>query len=76
MPLILGIDQVLVSWALEKERFLCCLNPASCLPVSAGGEFTQPRDHSLAQPCMYVVGRAQFPVPTSQPSNGGRRSAA
>ena len=36
-------------WA--KEWTLGCVNPASWLSLAAGGEFTQPRDHSFAQPC-------------------------
>ena len=39
----------LQGWA--KEWTLGCVNPASWLPLVAGGEFTQPRDHSLAQHC-------------------------
>ena len=33
-------------WA--KEWALGCVNPASWLPPTAGGEFTQPRAHSFA----------------------------
>ena len=40
-------------WA--KEWSLGCVNPASWLPLAAGGEFTQPRDHSLAQPCILLT---------------------
>ena len=36
-------------WA--KEWALGCVNPASRLPLAAGGEFTQPRARSFAQPC-------------------------
>ena len=36
-------------WA--KEWPLGCENPASLLPLAAGGEFTQPRDYSFAHPC-------------------------
>ena len=32
---------------------LGCVNPASWLCLAAGGEFTQPRDHSFAQPCSW-----------------------
>ena len=28
------------------------MNPASLLPLAAGSEFTQPRDHSFVQPCI------------------------
>ena len=34
-----------------KRWSLGCVNSASWLPLDAGGGFTQPRDHSLAQPC-------------------------
>ena len=40
-------------WA--KECSLCCMNPASRLPLAAGFEFTQPRDHSLAGPCRSIA---------------------
>ena len=36
-------------WA--KEWALGCVNPATWLSLAAGGEFTQPRAHSFAQPC-------------------------
>ena len=36
-------------WA--KEWALGCVNPASWLPLAAGGEFTQPRAHSFAHLC-------------------------
>ena len=39
----------LQEWA--KERFLGCVIPAFWLPLAAGARFTQPRDHSLADPC-------------------------
>ena len=35
----------------DKEWTLGCVNPASWLSLAAGGEFTQPRVHSLAHPC-------------------------
>ena len=39
------------SWA--KEWSLGCVNPASGLPLAMGGvKFTQPRDYSLAHPCI------------------------
>ena len=38
-------------WA--KEWSLGCVNLASLLPLVAGHEFTQPRDHSFAQPCNF-----------------------
>ena len=41
----------LQDWA--KEWTLDCVNPASGLPLSAGGEFTQPIDHSI--PALYVA---------------------
>ena len=34
-----------------KEWSLGCVIPASRPPLSAGARFTQPRDHSLANPC-------------------------
>ena len=37
----------LQGWA--NEWALCCVNPASGLPLAAGGEFTQPRARSFAQ---------------------------
>ena len=37
-------------WA--KERSLGCVNTASWLPLATRLEFTQPRDHSFAQPCI------------------------
>ena len=37
-------------WA--KEWSLGCVIPASWLPLAAGGEFTQPTAHLLADPCM------------------------
>ena len=33
---------------------LGCVNPASWLPLAAGGEFTQPRAYLLADPCMVL----------------------
>ena len=39
----------LQSWA--KECSLGCVNPASWLPLAAGHEFTQPRDHLIANLC-------------------------
>ena len=45
-------------WTLQgwaKEWALGCVYPASWLPLAAGGEFTQPRAHSFAQPCMYFT---------------------
>ena len=45
-----------------KNWTLGCVNPASTLPLAAGGEFTQPRDHSFAQPCsggLSISGKAQ-----------------
>ena len=36
-----------------KEWALGCLNPASWLPPTAGGEFTQPRAHSFAHLCVF-----------------------
>ena len=30
-------------------------SPASWPPLAAGARFTQPRDHSFAQPCIYLV---------------------
>ena len=37
------------AWA--KEWSLGCVNPVFWLSLAAGREFTQPRDHSFAQPC-------------------------
>ena len=37
-------------WA--KEWPLGCMNPVSQLPLAAGREFTQPRDHYFTQPCI------------------------
>ena len=36
-----------------KEWSLGCVIPASWSPLAAGAHFTQTRDHSLADPCMY-----------------------
>ena len=36
---------------IREEWSLGCVNPASWLPLAAGARFTQPRDHSFAQPC-------------------------
>ena len=36
-----------------NEWFLGCENPTSELPLAAEGEFTQPRNHSLAEPCIF-----------------------
>ena len=36
------------------EWSLGCVIPASWLTVAEGGHFTQPRDHSFAQPCTDV----------------------
>ena len=42
-----------------KRLALGCVNPASRLPLAAGGEFTQPRAHLLADPCtIYGIGAA------------------
>ena len=38
-----------------NECFLGCVIPASWLPPATGARFTQPRDHSLADPCTYYV---------------------
>ena len=35
-----------------KVWSLGCVNPASWLPLSEAHEFTQPRDHSVADPCI------------------------
>ena len=35
-----------------KKWSLGCMIPASWPPLAAGARFTQPRDHSLADPCM------------------------
>ena len=51
-----GLSRDLVhvqGWA--KEWALGCVNPASWLSLAAGGEFTQPRAHSFAQPCTFLV---------------------
>ena len=37
-----------------KERSLGCVNPASWLPLSTEGKFTQPRNHSFADLCIYL----------------------
>ena len=45
-------------WCIQgcaKEWTLGCMNPASWLPLAAGCKFTQPRDHSFAQPCRIVL---------------------
>ena len=39
----------LQGWA--KEWSLGCMIPASWLPLAAGRQFTQPRNHSVARPC-------------------------
>ena len=36
-----------------NEWFLGCENPTSELPLAAEGEFTQPRNHSLAETCTF-----------------------
>ena len=36
-----------------KKGTLGCVNPASRLPLAAGGEVTQPRARFFAQPCTY-----------------------
>ena len=45
-----NISKYVQGWA--KEGSLGCVNPASCLPLAAEREFTQPREHSFAQSCM------------------------
>ena len=37
-----------------KEWSLGCVIPASWPPLAAGARFTQPRDHSLAGPCIRI----------------------
>ena len=37
-----------------KRWTLSCVNPAFWLLLAARGEFTQPRVHLVANPCMYV----------------------
>ena len=37
-----------------EEWSLGCVIPASWLPLATGACFTQPRDHSLADPCTIV----------------------
>ena len=41
-----------------KRWALGCVNPASSLPLSAGGEFTQPRAYLLADPCIHARARS------------------
>ena len=43
-------------WALG------CVNPASWFPPAAGGEFTQPRVHLLADPCTYISKKLKDPA--------------
>ena len=38
-----------------KEWFLGFVIPASWLPLTAGARFTQPRQHSLANPCVLFL---------------------
>ena len=45
----IGQETNLQGWA--KEWTLGCVNPASKLPLAAGGELTQPGAYSFAQPC-------------------------
>ena len=37
------------------DRLKGCVNPASSLPLAAGCEVTQPRDHLLAYPCASLL---------------------
>ena len=39
-----------------KEWSLGCVIPASWPPLAAGAGFTQPKNHSLADPCITVLG--------------------
>ena len=48
-----GNEKVVKVQGWAKEWSLGCVNPASWLPVAVGHKFTQPRDHSFAQPCTY-----------------------
>ena len=59
---------------------LGCVNPASRLPLVAGSEFMQPRDHLLAEPCTPIMflrrSRGQLNVlRNSHASKGGGRSS-
>ena len=48
-----GTVRNIKNWA--KQWSLGWVNPASWLPLAAGGEYTQPRDHSFAQPCICLA---------------------
>ena len=53
-----GIFLLLVSifyyvQGLAKKLSLGCVIPAPWSALAAGARFTQPRDHSLADPCTY-----------------------
>ena len=48
-------------WAKEWSKG--CVNPASGLPLATGREFTQPRDHLLADPCIYLLLYMQSIIP-------------
>ena len=45
-----------------KEWSLGCVIPASWPPLAAGVRFTQPRDHSLADPCTYISFVAEIAI--------------
>ena len=42
------------STGLAKEWALGCVNPASRLPLVAGGKFMEPKARSFAQPCRVI----------------------
>ena len=55
-----------------KEWSLGCAIPASYLPLAAGTCFTQPRDHSLADPCKSRSRRPISPAEQDLTKLGGR----
>ena len=49
------LSKVVLVRGTPKGWALGSVNPATRLPLPAGGEFTQPRAHLLADPCTTVV---------------------
>ena len=56
------MDNVTLIYRDLQKGALGCVNPASWLPLAAGGEFKQPRAHLLANPCIICKRLAKISI--------------
>ena len=56
LPVWKGRKKEIYVQGSAEERSLGCVIPASRPPLAAGARFTQPRDHSLTDPCRRIAG--------------------